>query len=139
MKRRPPRSTRTDTLFPYTTLFRSDRWREHHHAKRHQGGGHDKINDQKWQKNKKPDLERGFQFTGHESRQQDGKGNILGAGKGARFGQIGEKLHIGFARLLHHEAVKDIAGPGNRFLNGNLARSEENTSELKSLIRNPYA
>src|SRR3546814_7377051 len=25
MRRRPPRSTRTDTLFPYTTLFRS-RW-----------------------------------------------------------------------------------------------------------------
>src|SRR3546814_5870466 len=24
MSRRPPRSTRTDTLFPYTTLFRSD-------------------------------------------------------------------------------------------------------------------
>src|SRR3546814_16730858 len=24
MKRRPPRSTRTDTLFPYTTLFRSE-------------------------------------------------------------------------------------------------------------------
>src|SRR3546814_11081776 len=24
MRRRPPRSTRTDTLFPYTTLFRSD-------------------------------------------------------------------------------------------------------------------
>src|SRR3546814_15418510 len=31
MIRRPPRSTRTDTLFPYTTLFRSVRavcWRE---------------------------------------------------------------------------------------------------------------
>src|SRR3546814_5952112 len=27
MIRRPPRSTRTDTLFPYTTLFRS-----HHHS-----------------------------------------------------------------------------------------------------------
>src|SRR3546814_6190305 len=27
MIRRPPRSTRTDTLFPYTTLFRSLRWR----------------------------------------------------------------------------------------------------------------
>src|SRR3546814_3499587 len=29
MIRRPPRSTRTDTLFPYTTLFRSNRkrWR----------------------------------------------------------------------------------------------------------------
>src|SRR3546814_7804638 len=25
MRRRPPRSTRTDTLFPYTTLFRSTR------------------------------------------------------------------------------------------------------------------
>src|SRR3546814_14612637 len=25
MRRRPPRSTRTDTLCPYTTLFRSDR------------------------------------------------------------------------------------------------------------------
>src|SRR3546814_19414832 len=28
MIRRPPRSTRTDTLFPYTTLFRSKRHRE---------------------------------------------------------------------------------------------------------------
>src|SRR3546814_2449903 len=27
MIRRPPRSTRTDTLFPYTTLFRSDKRR----------------------------------------------------------------------------------------------------------------
>src|SRR3546814_2972872 len=27
MRRRPPRSTRTYTLFPYTTLFRSDRVR----------------------------------------------------------------------------------------------------------------
>src|SRR3546814_16253031 len=25
--RRPPTSTRTDTLFPYTTLFRSNPWR----------------------------------------------------------------------------------------------------------------
>src|SRR3546814_6523363 len=42
MIRRPPRSTRTDTLFPYTTLFRSDAgagapWHQpgavqHHHA-----------------------------------------------------------------------------------------------------------
>src|SRR3546814_13998173 len=28
MLRRPPRSTRTDTLFPYTTLFRSHPWVE---------------------------------------------------------------------------------------------------------------
>src|SRR3546814_4409992 len=30
MIRRPPRSTRTDTLFPYTTLFRSSKARELH-------------------------------------------------------------------------------------------------------------
>src|SRR3546814_4426010 len=36
MIRRPPRSTRTDTLFPYTTLFRSDRGRRiHHRGARH--------------------------------------------------------------------------------------------------------
>src|SRR3546814_12191658 len=29
MIRRPPRSTRTDTLFPYTTLFRSNRARNY--------------------------------------------------------------------------------------------------------------
>src|SRR3546814_14084809 len=30
MIRRPPRSTRTDTLFPYTTLFRSDDQQHQH-------------------------------------------------------------------------------------------------------------
>src|SRR3546814_16951761 len=34
MLRRPPRSTRTDTLFPYTTLFRS------HDHRRAATGGH---------------------------------------------------------------------------------------------------
>src|SRR3546814_14901565 len=34
MIRRPPRSTRTDTLFPYTTLFRSPRWGEKHERAR---------------------------------------------------------------------------------------------------------
>src|SRR3546814_11628119 len=36
MIRRPPRSTRTDTLFPYTTLFRSvaDFWRLQEFARR---------------------------------------------------------------------------------------------------------
>src|SRR3546814_10088382 len=32
MTRRPPRSTRTDTLFPYTTLFRSQRAAARLHA-----------------------------------------------------------------------------------------------------------
>src|SRR3546814_2518063 len=34
MIRRPPRSTRTDTLFPYTTLFRSCRDRSRQETKR---------------------------------------------------------------------------------------------------------
>src|SRR3546814_3156763 len=38
MIRRPPRSTRTDTLFPYTTLFRSRRsWRRRRSGCRHRG------------------------------------------------------------------------------------------------------
>src|SRR3546814_19559970 len=36
MIRRPPRSTRTDTLFPYTTLFRSQESRQ---ARQHRIGG----------------------------------------------------------------------------------------------------
>src|SRR3546814_9364339 len=38
MIRRPPRSTRTDTLFPYTTLFRSLAWVEQ--VTRIEGGFH---------------------------------------------------------------------------------------------------
>src|SRR3546814_11646471 len=39
MIRRPPRSTRTDTLFPYTTLFRSAelQWRASRVRARHYG------------------------------------------------------------------------------------------------------
>src|SRR3546814_12702204 len=33
MIRRPPRSTLTDTLFPYTTLFRSDDFQQPDHAR----------------------------------------------------------------------------------------------------------
>src|SRR3546814_1754297 len=44
MIRRPPRSTRTDTLFPYTTLFRSFRAR---HLLGRRGGGrpHDGVGE----------------------------------------------------------------------------------------------
>src|SRR3546814_18554863 len=38
MIRRPPRSTRTDTLFPYTTLFRSGRVGQGRRDRRHGGG-----------------------------------------------------------------------------------------------------
>src|SRR3546814_5198573 len=35
MIRRPPRSTRTDTLFPYTTLFRSSQKEKHDDHRQH--------------------------------------------------------------------------------------------------------
>src|SRR3546814_5059313 len=41
MIRRPPRSTRTDTLFPYTTLFRSGRSRRAGPARLHRLGDGD--------------------------------------------------------------------------------------------------
>src|SRR3546814_19344021 len=48
MIRRPPRSTRTDTLFPYTTLFRSELGRSDashdligHDDRKHDGALHD--------------------------------------------------------------------------------------------------
>src|SRR3546814_6669468 len=44
MIRRPPRSTRTDTLFPYTTLFRSrDRATMRHACQRGDGGLHELV------------------------------------------------------------------------------------------------
>src|SRR3546814_8060645 len=39
MIRRPPRSTRTDTLFPYTTLFRSSEVRHEYWARIATGSG----------------------------------------------------------------------------------------------------
>src|SRR3546814_18290247 len=40
MRRRPPRSTRTDTLFPYTTLFRSGQCIDRGRAHRPETGRH---------------------------------------------------------------------------------------------------
>src|SRR3546814_10529851 len=40
MIRRPPRSTLTDTLFPYTTLFRSPTWRDRPGARLHPARQH---------------------------------------------------------------------------------------------------
>src|SRR3546814_969536 len=87
MIRRPPRSTRTDTLFPYTTLFRSDRLdRLRHHAVVRRHHEHDDV--------------------GHP---------------GAAGAHRGERL------------------VARRVDEGDLARSEEHTSELQSLMRISYA
>src|SRR3546814_10445726 len=43
MIRRPPRSTRTDTLFPYTTLFRSYPYDDIEHQEVTLRGNHDEV------------------------------------------------------------------------------------------------
>src|SRR3546814_17517406 len=43
MIRRPPRSTRTDTLFPYSTLFRSDRLLSVHPRSSHLAAPRDHV------------------------------------------------------------------------------------------------
>src|SRR3546814_8983682 len=89
MIRRPPRSTRTDTLFPYTTLFRSDR--------------------------------RSGEIPGR-------------AGHGRR--------HSRRSVLWRTAGGRHGPGPGRRAAHpvaGRVARSEEHTSELQSLMRISYA
>src|SRR3546814_4973472 len=82
MIRRPPRSTRTDTLFPYTTLFRSL------HSRLEIGGDHPRLHD------------------GHQ---------------------------------VHHVDLPDPVHPVQAEGDAGLARSEEHTSELQSLMRISYA
>src|SRR3546814_10245726 len=87
MIRRPPRSTRTDTLFPYTTLFRSVQ-EVHRDAAAHRARADDAD---------RPDVDRGYVGT-----------DVGNAGRLP----LGEE---------------------------DMARSEEHTSELQSLMRISYA
>src|SRR3546814_7614111 len=109
MIRRPPRSTRTDTLFPYTTLFRSHQLR--------------------------PDFQRA---NGVQScRWPKTESNASGRAPGGRFhpDDIRQPILNGFplrrvSRLQHartNEAKR------------NLHRSEEHTAELQSLMRSSNA
>src|SRR3546814_3665419 len=122
MIRRPPRSTRTDTLFPYTTLFRS---RRRHRARR---------------------LDRCF-YVGNalvaielavEIEPARHILFIVGVQLHARLHapeKIGRKREIAFGRpSVAHLANARI--DAENLLND---RSEEHTSELKSLMRISYA
>src|SRR3546814_7664277 len=97
MIRRPPRYTRTDTLFPYTTLFRSE-------------------------------LDRRADVLGRYVDQHRIK--VVDALDQLRFAQLREQAVDGRVRALADGADRDLA---------HLARSEEHTSELQSLMRISYA
>src|SRR3546814_4389566 len=111
MIRRPPRSTRTDPLFPYTTLFRSGPV-ELRLLDRERGTAH-------------------LEDPAADVREPVGGGEAAGS----RVVGIGEVLE-GVARVAPAVGVdalrEEEAEPGGE-------RSEEHTSELQSLMRISYA
>src|SRR3546814_7307290 len=127
MIRRPPRSTRTDTLFPYTTLFRSPDCA-------------DRAHDQRFLAAFQPSraivtvaaFNRRLDVRDREAcrRKRNGIGaDFEGSHKAA------QRVHIGDAR---HGAKRGADGPVEQFTLL-LKRSEEHTSELQSLMRISYA
>src|SRR3546814_3323178 len=117
MVRRPPRSTRTDTLLPYTTLFRSPRARRDDQEHRQ-----DEL--------QLPAARRRLLRRGRQARRRPDRGRE-GEDDRAREGRLGEAVH---ARRLRRR----LEGEGEDPDLGEL-RSEEHTSELQSLMRISYA
>src|SRR3546814_7989664 len=121
MIRRPPRSTRTDTLFPYTTLFRSPVAAQ----ERPVDGGDARM------------LGRG------DERIQAGDivaidvDDFLNLGIEIRVLQCEDQARIDDVRAVEFDAVHARASGIARLGIGD--RSEEHTSELQSLMRSSYA
>src|SRR3546814_4104454 len=111
MIRRPPRSTRTDTLFPYTTLVRSAAFRRF-------GFVQSSI------------VTRWCDIVGHTYAEVSAPESIrFPAGQKAG-GTLSLVVASGFAPMMQH-VLPEIVERVNR--------SEEHTSELQSLMRISYA
>src|SRR3546814_4440728 len=123
MIRRPPISTRTDTLFPYTTLFRSDVERDPLHA------ADQALTDRHPALSAHPrelrQLGGGDRHPEEADRQEVEHLGVGERGDGAHGQEAGED-EVDVGEQLHHAATDDH-------------RSEEHTSELQSLMRTPYA
>src|SRR3546814_7653993 len=122
MIRRPPRSTRTCTLFPYTTLFRSD------FRPVCEGGNHGGL------------LAPFFRKAALCRRIAIGIVKSLyiatKPGRDAKASDKPVQVHL-YARLVAiGKAVDDARAVGLHLQDG---RSEEHTSELQSLMRISYA
>src|SRR3546814_2289616 len=112
MIRRPPRSTRTDTLFPYTTRFRSEEGNEKDAGdkrSREYSAGPDRRACAK---------DTAYRLSRHDAA-DDGRG-LCDPGQRDR------------ARWPPHRRLEGRANRGR-------TRSEEHTSELQSLMRISYA
>src|SRR3546814_5051565 len=131
MIRRPPRSTRTDTLFPYTTLFRSPCAE---FAGVQAVGLRDLVSRQA-----RGDLllrqgYRGAALTRTEPREHIGIGEIrtqsLAADEQTRQRAVGRSVT---SPRRPHQILRGEQRPAL------IERSEEHTSELQSLMRLSYA
>src|SRR3546814_4038630 len=111
MSRIPPRSTRTDTLFPYTTLFRSIR-----------------ITDDQVENSRV----RQFRYRSRRMRYRLPKQREAVFEGGAAVAGI-------FALRSHTERLGEIFLMQTDELAAGASRSEEHTSELQSLMRISYA
>src|SRR3546814_6403370 len=125
MIRRPPRSTRTDTLFPYTTLFRS--CREPAPVQGQSGGEREAREDEQ-------DAAAAQVMAGQAEQ-------VVCEGRWGRFRRSGGDGHDDDPCLLAVVGVAPAARESclrkNVTLDG--VRSEEHTSELQSLMRISYA
>src|SRR3546814_9013134 len=152
MIRRPPRSTRTDTLFPYTTLFRSTRARTRHPS------ATGRSRPRRWA-DKHPRMAEAPMLVPHEQWNREGwrpatpplqslamVWSSFGLDIAAR--EIFEQLtnsFLGAVRLANITAhgtvgIEPEQIPGLQINQAGIAdRSEEHTSELQSLMRNSYA
>src|SRR3546814_7850341 len=127
MIRRPPSSTRTDTLFPYTTLFRS----RPAFVQRRQA----EEDDQQRQRVQQRRLRTGLALLVGDGRPFDAEtrrqlfGQALDLVHGLARGQARRGLALDFHR--RHAIVA--------FQARRAVRSEKHTSELQSLMRISYA
>src|SRR3546814_9735566 len=123
MIRQPPRSTRTDTLFPYTTLFRSV---EFGHADLEIGIGRVEV---------RLVLERD-RIDRLVARQDDAR--ATDADRHLGLDATLDQEAIGFDRL-RPVGIDDLDVVEAVGRVGEIERSEEHTYELQSLMRKTYA
>src|SRR3546814_1295518 len=146
MIRRPPRSTRTDTLFPYTTLFRSvaelaARGLAVLFLHRAQGFGGGEVVGRELLRIE-PDKHRIFGRKGLDVADPVHAAQLV---EHARVGEVVDLHRIGFAALRRDRDDQQESRIGIGHRNALEAEifgkplHEEHTSELQSLMRISYA
>src|SRR3546814_5060686 len=124
MIRRPPRSTRTDPLFPYTTLFRS---RVHAYTSPHLVRFNERIR-----------LAGKLIDDGLLASLLEDVLDVAADLQASFFEVTTAAAFLAFTRIPADDCIIEV-GLGGRLDATNIIRSEENTSEPQSLMRNSYA